>query len=124
MTDMAQPTTTEASSTPVATPVEDKKENANPHRGGRGDVGPHNIKGLFHSFQRREKRHSRGVSLKAFAHQTAESGTDEEKIVALDWLKNKAGALVKKDKAARLTAKGATLVAIRLASHNAHRGKG
>lgn len=123
MSDVAPTETTEAVSTPLATPPEPKKENADPHRGRRGEVGPHNIKGLFHSFQRREKRHSRGVSLKAFAHQTAENGTDEEKIVALDWLKNKAGALVKKDKAARQTAKGSTLAAIRLASKQARKGK-
>lgn len=120
MTDVAQ---TVETIEVASAPLEAKKENADSHRGGKGEVGPHNIKGLFHSFQRREKRHSRGVSLKTFAHQTAEGGTDEEKIIALDWLKNKSGALVKKEKAARQTAKGALLTAIRLASKQAKRGK-
>lgn len=92
-------------------------------RGGRGIVGPHNIKGMFHAFQRREARKANGVSLKDFAHQTAENGSDEEKQIALTWLANKSGVSTKRDRAARQKNKGSQLIAIRLASKNAKRGK-
>lgn len=113
--------TTNVAVVPEAT-QEVAKDNDSSRSKRRGVVGPHNMKGLFHSFQRREGRKSRGTSLKVFAHQIAESGNDEEREIALKWIANKAGALVKKEKELRQKNKGATLVAIRLASKNA-RGK-
>jgi hypothetical protein len=120
---MSDTENTSTETTTATLPTEPKKENANPHRGGRGEVGPHNIKGLFHSFQRREGRKSRHVSLKTFAHQLAENGNDEERDIALKWIANKAGALKKKEQEQRQKNKGAALIAIRQASKNAHRGK-
>lgn len=110
--------------TVVSEPVKEaKKDNANPRRGGRGEVGPHNIKGLFHSFQRREGRKAREVSLKEFAHQLAENGNDEERAIALKWIANKSGALKKKEREERQKNKGGTLSLIRQATKNAKRGK-
>jgi len=50
------------------------------------------MKGLYHSFQRSEGRKAKCVSLKAFANKLAEDekATEEEKSLALKWLKNKA----------------------------------
>jgi hypothetical protein len=110
-TENTTPVATEATSTP-----EPKNENSNPRRGGRGEVGPHNIKGLYHSFQRREGRKSRGITLQAFAHMIAENGNDEEKVVALTWISNKSGLLKKKEREQRQKNKGAELAAIRQAS--------
>lgn len=84
---------------------------------------PSSIKSLYHSFQRQEGRKSRGLGLKAFAHQLAENGSDEEKEIALKWLANKSGALEKKEREERQKNKGDQLVAIRQATKNAHRGK-
>lgn len=70
--------------------TEETKKNESPRRGARGEVGAHNMKGLWHSFQRKEGRKAKRVSMKTFAHQIAETGTDEEKVIALDWFKHKA----------------------------------
>lgn len=116
--------TTVASETSQETAKDTSKDNDTSRSKRRGIVGPHNMKGLFHSFQRREGRKShksRSTSLKVFAHQLAETGNDEEREIALKWLANKAGAQVKKEKELRQKNKGATLVAIRLASKNARR---
>ena len=84
---------------------------------------PSSLKTLYHTFQQQEGRKARGIGLKAFAHQLAENGSDEEKEVALKWLANKSGAQEKKERAERQKNKGAQLVAIRQATKNAHRGK-
>ena len=112
----------EAASVPVEEPKKASK-NESEKRGPRGEVGPHNFKGLFHSFQRREGRKSRGVSLKTFAHQTAENGTDEEKVLALDWIKRKVEKGCKADREKRKTEKGPLNRTIALATKNAKRGK-
>jgi len=68
-------------------PAEESKSETRRHR---GELGPHNLKGLYHSFRRKEGRKARHISLKSFAHTVAENGTDEEKTIALTWFKNKA----------------------------------
>lgn len=93
------------------------------YRAQRGDVGPHNIKGLYHSFIRHEGRKTPSLSLRAFAHSLAENGSDEEKEIALSWIANKAGALEKKQRADRQKNKGASLAAIALATKQSRRGK-
>jgi len=72
--------------------AEETNNNESARRGSRGEIGAHNMKGLWHSFQHKEGRKAKRMSMKTFAHQVAESGTDEEKIIALDWFKNKAEA--------------------------------
>lgn len=76
------------------TKTENKSEpkNESKRRGGRGEIGPHNIKGLYHSFQRSQGRKASRVSMKEFAHNLAEDekATEEEKGICLKWFKNKA----------------------------------
>ena len=71
---------------------EETKKNESSRRGSRGEVGPHNMKGLWHSFQTKEGRKAKRISMKVWAHQMAENGTEEEKIIVLDWFKHKAEA--------------------------------
>lgn len=93
------------------------------HHGKRGEVGPHNIKGLFHSFLRQGRKNN-GITLKDFARKVlAENVIPEEVELVEQWLDRKQGKDKKDDRARRQKNKGATLAAIRLASKNARRGK-
>lgn len=109
--------TTEA----VSTTTESKQDTT--RRGPRGDVGPHNVKGLYHSFLR-QGRKNHGVSLKDFARRVvADNVIPEEVELVKAWFFCKRGDNEKAAKALREKNKGATLAAIRLASKNARRGK-
>lgn len=80
---------TEQALTTETTTVEVKAEERQ-QRNGRGEIGPPSMKSIFRSFRRRDGRKAKRISMKQFCHQLAETGTDEEKIIALDWFKNKA----------------------------------
>lgn len=82
----------------IETPQEEQKNpTKSDARSSRGEVGPHNVKGLYHSFQRREGRKAKHIPLKKFAHSMVEENnelglkaTEEEQVVVLDWFKSKA----------------------------------
>lgn len=116
MSDENTITTAPTNTTTTSTPDVSTRRNSS-----RGSVGEHNIKGLYHSFQRREGRKVRDLSLKDFAHQLAENGSDEEKLIALSWIANKTGALEKKQREERQKNKGFELATIRQATKNAKR---
>lgn len=120
---MSNETTTNNTATETVVEAKPTSKNESKHRGDRGEVGPHNMKGIYHSFKRREGRKARGVPLKSFAHLIAETGTEEEKEVALKWLKTKAERGCRADRERRKTEKGSLNKTIAQATKNAKRGK-